>query len=253
MSKIIFHKLISAICLGFILAIGSGSFTKQVLADNSSESEREGLPGRRVGGGTRSGSLLSGKPVTALVPENTQSLTIAETPTLFFYVPKTESSQTVEFELSDESGKVIYQTKFTTNGNPGVIGVKVSANGQEKPLEFGKNYRWFFAVVSDPNEPSSTVFVNGLIKRIQPSQDLVAKLKNKSQLEQIDLYLANNLWGDALYNLAELRKSNPNDRSIESKWREVLQSLQLDNMIREPLVEYQVLAKQTDLEDVEIQ
>lgn len=252
MSKIIFHKLISAICLGFLLTICSSNLTKQAVAQDSNESAREGLPGRRVGGGTRGGQLEV-LPLTALVPESTRIITIAETPTLFFYVPKTESSQVVEFELSDQSGKPIYRTKFNTNGNAGVIGVKVSANGEQKPLEVDKNYSWFFGVVTNPNEPSSTVFVNGSIKRVKPSEALVTELKNKSLLEQADLYIAEKYWSDALYTLAQLRKSNPNDRSVESKWRDVLNSLQLDNMIQQPLVEYQVLAKQTDIEEVEIQ
>lgn len=252
MSKIIFHKIIVTICLGFLLTIFSDSLTKQAIADNADESARQGLPGRRVGGGTRGGQLEV-LPLTALVPENTQITTIAEIPTLFFYVPKTQSSQKVEFILSDENEKEIYKINFTTNGNSGVIGVKVSANGQEKPLELGKNYSWFFSIVSNPNEPSSTVFVNGSIKRIQPSQDLVTELKDKSPLEQVELYVNKSYWSDALYTLAGLRKSNPNDRSVESKWREVLQSLKLDNMIQQPLVDYQVLAKQTDLEDMEVQ
>ncbi|MFB2920436.1 DUF928 domain-containing protein [Aerosakkonema funiforme] len=247
MSRVIFNrKIIAAICLTSLLTIFSNSLTMPILAnDSNSGDSAEGLPGRRVGGGTRSGTLVAAKPVTALVPEDNQGLTILENPTFYFYVPKTSNSQMLEFVLNDEDGNTIYQKKFSTNGNSGVLGVELPGNGEIQPLEIGKNYRWYFAIVNDPKDRSADTYVNGWIKRVQASPDIVTKLRDLGALERAGVYADNQLWYDAIASLAQLRRSHPNDSAVEAKWKQLLHSLKLDNITQEPLIEYQASVQQS--------
>lgn len=237
MSKTIFRKVIVGICLTSLLMTFSDSFTKQALADD----EKEGLPGRRVGGGTRSGALL---PVTALVPENDLGLTIVENPTFFFYIPKTPSPQIVEFVLNDETGDTVYEKKFTTDGNSGVVGIRLPGDSQIKPMQVGKNYRWYFAIVPNVNDRSNDIYVTGWIKRVQFSPNLVSQLKGKDPLARAGAYAANNLWYDALATIAELRRSRPNDPAVEAKWKQLLESVNLEKIAQEPLIESQAPVQQ---------
>ena len=200
-----------------------------------------GIPGRRVGGGTRGPEEgLSQKPLVALVPDNNQILTVAETPTFFFYVPKTQTPQMVEFVLSDENDQTIYETKFATKGDSGVIGVSLPANGTIKTLEIGKTYRWYFAIIPPSGDRTADIYVNGSIQRVNPPDTIASQLKNSDPLNRAALYAGNNFWYDAIATVAELRRDRPNDAAVAAKWAELLKTLKLDNIVQEPIVEYRV-------------
>lgn len=235
----IFHKVIAAVCFTSTLTFFSYSLPKQVLAQNSDEM-REGLPGRRIGGATRGGAE---NPIVALVPENNQGLTVSGTPTFFFYVSKTQKPQMAEFVLVDENGQQIYQTTFTTNGNSGVVEIGLPTTGATKSLEIGKAYRWYFAIIPNATNRREDVYVTGGIKRVQPNQELDGQLKNADPLERVTVYAANNLWYDAIATLAELRRSRPVDAALTAKWSQLLQSINLDKIAQEPLVNAQVSAQ----------
>ena len=242
MSRAIFlHKIVAAICLTSLLSVCTGSFTKQVLANESTNSDsREGLPGRRVGGGTRGESL----PIVALVPETSEGLTTLANPTFFFYVPPTASPQMAEFVLNDESGETVYEKKITLDANSGVLEISILADAKIKSLEIGKNYRWYFAVVPNAENRSNDIYVTGWIKRVQPSAEVVSQLKNLPPLDRITVYTRNNLWYDAVATLAELRRSRPNDPAVQTRWRELLRSVNLDDHIsQQPFINYQVPAR----------
>ncbi|MCL1467484.1 DUF928 domain-containing protein [Argonema galeatum] len=244
MSKILLYKAIAAIGLTSTLTLLSYGWPNHVLAQDSSQ-ERMGIPGRRVGGGTRGPEQgFSEKPLVALVPENNQSLTVAQTPTFFFYVPKTQTSQMVEFVLSDENDQPIYETKFATNGDSGVIGVSLPADSKIKSLEIGKTYRWYFAIIPNSGDRTADIHVDGSIKRVNPDETIASQLKNSDPLDRAAVYASNNFWSDAIAIVAGLRRANPNDGAVAAKWAELLKTLKLDNIAQEPVVEYRVSTQQ---------
>ncbi|XWK89932.1 MAG: DUF928 domain-containing protein [Phormidium sp.] len=237
MRSIILPQIIAAFCLVSLLAFFSGSGAKQALAEDVSQA-REGLPGRRVGGGTRSDMFISEMPLVALVPDNNQGLTGSATPTLLFYVPKTQKPQMVEFVLVDENERPIYETKFTTDGKSGVVGITIPGNEPAKTLEVGKTYRWYFAIVPDGENRRSDIYVQGSIKRVAVNQDLENKLKQGASLDLAETYQTNNLWYDAMATLAELRRSRPTDTAVATKWEQLLNSVNLQKLSQEPLMSY---------------
>jgi hypothetical protein len=236
MRSVILPQIIAALCLLSLLAVFSGSGSKQVLAEDVSQA-REGLPGRRVGGGTRSDMFVSENPLVALVPENNQGLTASATPTFFFYVPQTEKPQMVEFVLVDENERQIYQTEFTSNGKSGVVGITIPGNEPTKILEVGKTYRWYFAMIPDRKNRSSDIYVTGSIKRVAVNQDLENKLIQGASLDLADRYQTNNLWYDAIATLAELRRSRPSDTVVATRWQQLLNSVNLQKLAQELLVQ----------------
>ncbi|MCL1471533.1 DUF928 domain-containing protein [Argonema antarcticum] len=240
MPRILLYKAIAAIGLTSTLTFGSYCWPNHVLAQDSSQ-ERMGIPGRRVGGGTRGPEQgFSEKPLVALAPENNQSLTVAENPTFFFYVPKTQTPQMVEFVLNDEKGETIDQTTFVTNGDSGVIGVSLSANSKIKSLEIGKTYRWYFAIIPPSGNREADISVDGSIQRVNTPDTIASQLKNANPLDRAALYAGNNFWSDAIATVAELRRDRPNDAAVAAKWAELLKTLKLDNIVQEPVVEYRV-------------
>lgn len=236
MRSLILPQIIATLCLLLGAAVFFNSGTNQVLAEDVSQA-REGLPGRRVGGGTRSDMLISETPLVALVPANNQGLTASGTPSFFFYVPKTQKPQMVEFVLVDENERQIYETQFTTDGNSGVVGITIPGNEPTKTLEVGKTYRWYFAIVPDRENRNKDIYVNGSIKRVAVTQDLENQLKQGASLELAEGYQANNLWYDAIATVAELRRSRPTDTAVASKWEQLLSSVKLQKLAQEPLVQ----------------
>lgn len=244
MSRAILHKIVAAICLTSLLSVCAGSFTKQVLANDSNTESRDGLPGRRVGGGTRGESL----PIVALVPETSEGLTTLENPTFFFYVPKTASPKIAELVLNDESGETVYEKKIALDGNSGVVKISILAGDKIKSLEIGKNYRWYFAVVPNADNRNNDIYVTGWIKRVQPSAEVASQLKDLAPLDRIAVYTRNNLWFDAVATVGELRRSRPHDPAVQARWRELLGSVRLDDSIsQQPFLNYQILARQPNV------
>lgn len=209
-----------------------------------------GSPGARIGAGTRtSGSCLTGaKPLTALVPE-TQSaqlktvmgLTVAEYPILLFYVPQ-NSAQKLELALVDTTNYNTYEVLFDNPRTPGIVSVSLSALKDSEgkslpPLEFGKNYQWYFSIVCDSENRDKNEVVEGFVQRVEPEPTLNSELENAAPRDRVSIYVVNDIWYDSLATLYKLRQSNPNDSSLADEWANLLGAIELDSIAREPLVQ----------------
>ena len=73
-----YRPLVAAICLLLLFTISLGSFPELVLAENSNK-HRQGLPGRRVGGGSRGDCNFGNKTLAALISKNNLGVTVAAT------------------------------------------------------------------------------------------------------------------------------------------------------------------------------
>lgn len=210
---------------------------EQVLAQKAS---REGLPGRRIGGGTRGECPLATKRLTALVPENNLGLTVAAYPTFFFYIPQSLTPKAVEFVLLDDSDRQVYETTFMTTGASGIINLSLPSFAALPPLEIGKNYHWYFSMICNPVNRAEDVFVEGWIQRVEPDPVLAFKLEKASSVERANLYASDGLWHEALMTLTELSRDRPNNSEIAANWTQLLQNVGLETIAQEPLVEYQI-------------
>ena len=188
---------------------------------------------RSVRGGCASRNQLS---LTALTPKNKRGRTVSNYPTFFFYLPQTEA-ELAEFILEDESGNQIYQQDLTIKNLSGVIGVSIPANKNVPPLEVGKNYTWKFSVVCDAEDRSSDQLESGIVRRVQLSPDILGELENATPRQKTVIYARNGIWQDALNTLAAARRANPNDTDLAADWESLLDSVTLDAIAKEPIVE----------------
>lgn len=227
-------KPLIAFCLTSVLAFSWG-LAQQSVAE---ETPREGLPGRRVGGGTRGGCTLGGNSLIALVPETNLALTTTAYPTLFFYVPEMKESKMAEFVLLDENEELVYESSFELAGQPGIVSFSLPNSEGLSPLEVGKNYQWYFSIVCNPNDRAEDIAVDGWLQRVNSEPDLAFRLQNATLFDQASLYISENLWADALVTLAEARWQRPNDVMVAQEWKKLLQLIGLDTIAREPLLNY---------------
>ncbi len=194
-----------------------------------------GRPNRRVPGASRGETCVPAKQMpVALVPQTELQLTASNHPTFFFFVPQ-NSAQALEFVLEDDSSQEpLYKTTWkNTNSKPGVIRVNVPAN---KNLPVGKDYNWKFSVVCDQQVRDKDLSVGGIVKHMQPDQNLTRQLQKLPSRQQAALYAASGFWQDTITIMADLRQQHPTDTVIKTDWEDLLKSVDLKAFAQEPLV-----------------
>jgi hypothetical protein len=215
---------------------------ERAIADQTNN-QREGLPGRRIGGGTRSGTCIHPpENLIALVPANTGVLTEKADPDLLFYIPSTKTPLSAQFELRDQDDHQVYQINFTTVVAPKLddSAAKRNYSGEIVSLNYLRSldvhplpqltleqlYHWSLAIVCDPigDDDSNILRVDGWIKRVKPNPLLTMQLAHKSVVDQVNIYQKFGLWEDALVTVAQLKDSKSIGSGFTEIWTQLLQS-----------------------------
>jgi hypothetical protein len=196
-----------------------------------------GRPGAdsREGGASRNGCPDVSKALTALIPVNIGK-TVAEYPTFWFYTPyELTPERPIEFVLQDDQGNDLYTTDKlkALSTPPGVI----SFHPTSVPLKIGKNYRWYFYVYCNPEDPSEHIVVQGRIHRVALNPNQERQLKTATLQEQAILYGQAGIWYEALTAVGEQLRANPQEATIKSDWTGLLQDVDLGALATEPLQE----------------
>jgi len=143
---------------------------------------------------------------TALVPQNNLVTTVAEKPSLFFYLPVTQA-KTAEFVLMDNQGNELAQKMIKLTDEAGVIEVKFPYSAQ---LEMNQIYRWELAIICNPQDRTQDVFIQGKLQRQELSSALVSQLETADLLQQAQLYADAGIWHESLAIALKLRDTHPN-------------------------------------------
>jgi hypothetical protein len=191
---------------------------------------RQGLPGRRTGGGARDcfGSCV----LAAITPEKAHILTAAAQPRFLFYLPEmtglkstfaSQSSQPqannpqtpdrqVEFILRDSHNQIVYEADLTVAMTAGFLDLDLAKLNMTTTLRPNEEYRWQFSVIPNAKNRAHDIDVLGSVRRVSP-QDLAAKTGRSSQLALLDqapslaqakLYQDLGLWQDSISTLVNL-------------------------------------------------
>ena len=195
-------------------------------------------PGNRRGGASRGNCPPTQPPLTALIPATNLGLTTQEDPTLWFYIPYNSTDiRQAELMLLDENQRPVLEKpmKVQLSGTPGIIGVTLPSTA--KPLELEREYHWFFELVCDSENPSNNPRVDGWIKRVQPSSELIAQLENNQTEKSYLVYAENGIWYDALTRIIEVMRVNPTDSTLTNDWSDLLESVGLGELISTPMTD----------------
>lgn len=198
---------------------------------------KRGIPGRREGAGTRSPNSLcvsSKKPLMALSPTDSFSTTTSQTPTLFWYIPKTKAV-TAELRITDNSDQDVYSAIIPLNGGAGVLSHPVPKT-VTNDMKIRKDYRWQFAIICDINQPSRNPFVEGIVQRVEGDAALSMALEKAFDVrDRASIYASSGIWQDAIATLAQERCARPNDPDLLTSWNTLLKSVRLEAFAQEPL------------------
>lgn len=204
---------------------------KQKQTDGS----RRGRPGGRTGTGSRGNCPSVNLPLTALIPTNNQGLTVAEYPQFWIFVPyKSNNIVSGEFVLQDETNNDVYRTNFTLPATPGIVTIGL---GKTTPLQINKNYQWYFKLYCSQQKLSNPLFVKGWIQRIAINRDLERQLKAAVTPQQrFIIYYQNNIWYEAVTELAKYQLLKSHNNSLLSDWDNLLKRVGLEYLISQPIV-----------------
>ncbi|NEQ16841.1 MAG: DUF928 domain-containing protein [Moorea sp. SIO3E2] len=162
------------------------------------------------------------------MPTNNLVKTVAANPTLFWYVPKTTAT-VAEFVLIDDQDQEVYLTTLTLdNRKDGIVQLSIP---KTVPLTMGKEYKWFFVLVCDPQERSRDHWVQGILQRTELSPQLALNLdQEQNTLEQAKLYADALIWQETVTTVAQLRDSQP------QAWVDLIKSVGLEAIANKPFV-----------------
>ncbi len=206
--------------------------------EEESDTAREGLPGRRLGGGTRSGAIFSNEDtyLTALVARDNLGITTASHPSFMFYVPAMVNDQTAEFVLRNGSDELVYETTLQIGQAGGIISLE-TATTDIAALNLNENYRWYFSIVPEMSDRANDVVVYGTIQRVDVEEWFAQQEMDTTLLEQISeqnpllhaklLRKQANLWHDAAVALYKLIQEDPSDIRLASEWQQLLEAVGL--------------------------
>ncbi|MEH1877205.1 DUF928 domain-containing protein [Nostoc sp.] len=197
----------------------------------------KGAPQQADGGASRVGtyylnpstvSATEPAALIALLPPNFYGTTVSERPTILVYLPVSNAQEAV-FSLKDEAGKMQHQMNIPVAGKAGVIAIKLPVNAPT--LTVGKNYQWFLALKVNGELSPSTPYVDGWVKRIQPSAELATAMQEQDALKRATALGKNGVWYDCVATLAATYTAQPNNATLRKQWEELLSSVSLKEIV----------------------
>lgn len=205
-----------------------------------------GAPVNREGGGTRGPCIKDEKPLTALVPASGMGETMAQSPTVFWYMPEISAKDvdapapSVEFVLWDANDQEVYSTRYrllkSSQGVAGAPGIMSLTIPDVYPLKINQEYRWQLTVRCNYLTPdhSEDSYVEGKLKRVVADPSLESRLQQANPQERVALYAEAKLWYEMLGSLVALRRDRPDDQNLADAWNKLLMAIQLPKISAEP-------------------
>jgi hypothetical protein len=182
-------------------------------------------PGGRVGGSTRG---IGPMPIlSALAPDHT-GLTAREQPSLFWYLARA-TTYPVELTITaDRAIQPLLETRISGPMQAGMQRIRLVDYGVR--LSTGVLYRWFVALVVDPDSRSRDNIAGGTIERIALPKALRAKLEQANKVQAPSIYAEAGLWYDAVAALSDLLDAAPNDPVFHQQRVSLLQQVGLQEI-----------------------
>jgi hypothetical protein len=183
-----------------------------------------GMPINRIGAATRSNvSVLP--TIRAIVPEHT-GLTLQANPVLYWHLSR-PAPCSIEISLIDDSQyEPLWQNRISQPVLAGFHRIRLTDIGLK--LDMGKSYKWFVALVMDPDHRSKDVIAGGVIERVNPSELLKQKLSRSDPLQRVSIFAEEGIWYDALTAISDLIDARPGDSALENIRTDLLTQVGLD-------------------------
>ncbi len=187
---------------------------------------KRGAPRALVGGGTR-GTGTGLPQISVLAPDHIGQ-TIHEQLSLYWYLSEPISNR-IEFVIIDNQAiQPMLEINLGTQIKPGVQCLNLADYGVR--LVPGRQYRWFVALVPDPDRRSKDVIAGAIIERVDLPESLPVKLAKADAVEASHIYAKTGLWYDALCAISDTIAASPNDTMLRKQRASLLEQVGLKDV-----------------------
>lgn len=160
--------------------------------------------------------------VNARAPRSHVGLTLESTPRLWWRIEEDLAEGLQVTIVSDGSVRPILRLDLPGPHRAGLHSLSLEEHGIR--LEAGTDYRWFVAVLVDPNRPSRNPVSAGALRRIEDSSALGREVADESPESRGHALARLGIWYDAFDYFAELSRKYPDEETLMSH----LNALQAD-------------------------
>ncbi|MEM7725827.1 MAG: DUF928 domain-containing protein [Cyanobacteria bacterium P01_A01_bin.45] len=187
--------------------------------------------------------------LTALSPGQNLGLTMLKYPNLIVYIPSVKA-QNAELSIFNAQMEGVYQTNLSISKYQGFVTLpllnrinrtsnttSLQTETRTIVLEKNKPYYWTLALICNESDRTEDVVVGGWIEYAKPSQDLQQQLNMVNGIRKVSLLAKNGYWYDALSELLEMRRKNPNDQNLAQIWQQLFKSVGLEKISKKPINE----------------
>lgn len=164
--------------------------------------------------------------------EHVPAVTIAERPTLLLHVPD-RGGYIVEVNLALDID-VIYEGTFTLPSRAGIV--QLPLPDSLPALAIDKPYDLALTLFCDPQDLKQVRTLHYPITRVAVPATVHPQATGDPLQFANDLAEAG-IWFDTASSLAALRRTQPASPVIQTEWRELLQSVGLDGLADQPLLD----------------
>jgi len=207
---------------------GTGADQKKVTTADSTPVYKpplRGSPGGRVGGGTRGASLEAPVSLSVLVPDHV-GLTLQSQPRLYWFISR-PPPQPIEFTITEKDAvKPVLEVRLKPLEKAGIQCIRLADHGVQ--LRQNVLYKWFVAVITDPDRRSRDILSGGMIEVVSASPDLSARLNQAPKAKQPFVLAEEGLWYDALAGVSERIDAAPKDLSLRKQRAALLDQVGLN-------------------------
>ncbi|MGB3767507.1 MAG: DUF928 domain-containing protein [Phormidesmis sp.] len=143
---------------------------------------RQGIPGRRISGGTRRIECMSSQPVVALTPADSSDIAVGDRTSLQFLLPEFKSTHPVEFKLRSQ-GTTVYTEVLSAGTEEKLVNIQLPT----KLIEANQNYHWYFSVICDIQDRSQDIVLSG---QLQVNPEIFARQRDRNLEALLDVKIS---------------------------------------------------------------
>jgi len=181
-----------------------------------------GAPGGRVGAGSRGIEYVT--QLYVLAPDHV-GLTYQKQPLLYWFLSRLTTYPIQLTIIENRAIKPALEKRIAPPEKPGLQCIRLSDHGVY--LQKNVLYKWFVALVPDPEHRSKDILAGGVIKRIEYPEALREKLDKAGEGRSPHVYAEVGLWYDALAAISELIDASPNDKVLRKQRASLLEQVGL--------------------------
>jgi len=165
-------------------------------------------------------------------------LTVEQTPTFLVHITETEAEEAVFTLMTEDRSEVVYEKTISLeNKTPGIVSISLpesdAADPENELLQVDQIYNWFVTIPCDQNDWSQNPTAEGWVKRIAKEESLKQELAKTPDMDQPQVFVDHGIWTEAVSSLAELRERYPNNPQVQTDWKDLLESVGLENLVAE--------------------